>query len=320
MEHQIINQSFNNLIYNQYRIEQDSKNTAYIIHMLTSPGVSFFTNGYLIEAADGVVAIDTFMTVSDAKAQRALLDSLNKPLIAIIISHGHPDHYNGNSVMLAGFDNVPVISSQGIHDCIRDTVDAKEIKWKPFFGADWPSEKVLPNQIIHDGSRLTLAGLPFCFTELGAAESNSDMYFTVGERPSVVFAGDVVFNQMHGFMNDGHSQQWLQVLHRLNRQLNHLHWLFTGHGLPGEPAQLINQQIQYIQDYQRHVINLGQGAKQLNPEQKTQLTAAMTQAYPDYQLTGFIQAGADAVAAEMASGVFNERTDEKVDEKIIGSR
>jgi len=278
----------------------DPQDESYVIHMLTSGPRSFLTNAYLIETANAVVAVDTFMIIPDALALRELLHSIGKPLIAIIITHGHPDHYNGTATLMADFKDVPVISTQGITDCIRDSIDAKEAKWKPFFGDEWPSEKILPNQWVKNGETLCLDDLDYNFKDLGAAESSSDLYFTLGINKSAVFVGDVVFNQMHGFMNDGHSQQWLVVLKQLADELKDVKTLFTGHGLPGDPAELISTQIEYVGVYQNEVAKMANGNNSLSQEQKNELEGNMRKAFPHYQLTGFIQAGADSVANELA--------------------
>lgn len=285
-----------NLNYSRQQLDEES----YVIHMLTSSPRSFLTNAYLIETENALVAVDTFMIVPDALALRELLNSISKPLIAIIITHGHPDHYNGTATLLEDFKDVPVISTQGITDCIRDSIDAKELKWKPFFADEWPSEKILPNQWVEDGETLTLDGLDYYFRDLGAAESSSDLYFTLGPKKSAVFVGDVVFNQMHGFMNDGHSLQWLTVLKQLAGELKEVNTLFTGHGQPGNPVELILAQIKYVSVYQREVAALAKGAQQLTREQKIKLEENMCKAFPHYELNGFIQAGADSVANELA--------------------
>jgi len=62
------------------------------IHTYVSSELGILANAYLIETRDGVVAIDATLTVSDAEKLRALLDSFNRPLLAVLITHGHPDH------------------------------------------------------------------------------------------------------------------------------------------------------------------------------------------------------------------------------------
>ncbi|NRB42167.1 MAG: hypothetical protein HRU20_27470 [Pseudomonadales bacterium] len=105
---------------------------------------------------------------------------------------------------------------------------------------------------------------------------------------------------MHGFMNDGHTQQWLAVLEQLAVELADVPLLFTGHGAAGRTAPLIAAQIQYLQTYRHHVSKLAGTENALTCEQKNCLEKILCKTYPDYQLKGFIQAGADAVAAELA--------------------
>jgi glyoxylase-like metal-dependent hydrolase (beta-lactamase superfamily II) len=239
------------------------------------------------------------MINADARLLRQQIDAINKPLIAVIITHGHPDHYNGTDIVINGFNKVPVISTEGVRDCINDTVDAKELKWKPHFGENWPEHKILPNQLVKDGEVISLDGLRYRFRDLGAAESTSDLFFTLGENNSIVFVGDVVFNNMHGFMNDGNSAQWLAVLQALLSELKDTKQLFTGHGASGNTAQLIKSQIDYI-DYYRSTLEgmLGESPF-LNDLQKHSFEQLLMSNFPEYQLTSFIKAGIDAVVQEL---------------------
>ncbi len=278
---------------------------AYVIHMLTSNESTFLTNAYIIETQSALVVVDTMMINSDAMQLRQHMDKLNKPLLAVIITHGHPDHYNGTDIIIKGFDKVPVISTQGVRNCIKDTLDSKEIKWKPYFGDDWPDHKVLPNQLVKDGEYLTLDGLIYRFRDLGAAESSSDLFFTLGEKQSTVFVGDVVFNQMHGFMNDGNSAQWLTVLAQLSSELADVEQLFTGHGAPGNSYQLIQTQIEYISDYRKTLCSFIPNGSSLSDgtlltdKQKKSFEELIQDKYPDHQLTSFIKAGIDAITQEL---------------------
>jgi glyoxylase-like metal-dependent hydrolase (beta-lactamase superfamily II) len=229
----------NTLKYSRYAYDDEG----YVIHMLTSNERTFSTNAYIIETKNALVVVDTMMINSDALLLRQYLDKINKPLIAVIITHGHPDHYNGTDIIIASFNEIPVISTQGVRDCIKDTLDSKEIKWSSYFGDDWPEHQILPNQLVKEGECVSLDGLAYRFSELGAAESSSDLCFNLGDKNSVVFVGDVVFNKMHGFMNDGNSAQWLAVLQQLLIKLADVKQLFTGHGEPGHTYPLIETQI-----------------------------------------------------------------------------
>jgi glyoxylase-like metal-dependent hydrolase (beta-lactamase superfamily II) len=275
----------------------------FVIHMLTSTEHTFCTNAYIIETQNALVVVDTMMINSDATLLRQRLDDIGKPLIAIIITHGHPDHYNGNSIIISGFGDIPIISTQGVRDCIKSTVDTKQAKWGPYFGKEWPDTKLLPNMLVKDAEVLTLDGLNYKFRDLGAAESSSDLYFTLGKNRSVVFVGDVVFNKMHGFMNDGNSKQWLQVLEQLLVEIGDVQEVFTGHGIPGKTSELVKAQIDYITDYRENISAMMKDQKLLNDEQKGLVQKVMIANYPEYQLVAFIKAGIEAINQELISEI-----------------
>jgi glyoxylase-like metal-dependent hydrolase (beta-lactamase superfamily II) len=96
----------NTLQYNQYPYGDEG----FVIHMLTSNARTFLTNAFIIETSNALVIVDTMMVNSDALLLRQHLNNINKPLIAVIITHGHPDHYNGIDTIISGFNNVPIIS------------------------------------------------------------------------------------------------------------------------------------------------------------------------------------------------------------------
>ena len=65
-----------------------------IVHTYRSSESGLFVNSYLVEGAEGVVAIDAPLLLSDGRAFRARLEALNKPLLGVLATHPHPDHYN----------------------------------------------------------------------------------------------------------------------------------------------------------------------------------------------------------------------------------
>ena len=84
-----------------------------IVHTYRSGETGLFVNSYLVEGTEGVVAIDAPLLLSDGRAFRARLEALMRPLLGVLVTHPHPDHYNTITELLAG-EHVPVIAHRDV--------------------------------------------------------------------------------------------------------------------------------------------------------------------------------------------------------------
>jgi glyoxylase-like metal-dependent hydrolase (beta-lactamase superfamily II) len=259
-----------------------------------------FANGYLVEGATGVVAVDSALTVSGGRALREALRQLDKPLLAVLLTHGHPDHYNGVAALVEGSPDVPILATRPVADVIAASDAAKEAQWRPVFGDEWPSRRVFPNRIVEDGETVVLDGLRFTVHDLGPGESHADSYWTMESDALDAFVGDVAFDGMHSYLTDGHSGAWLEHLAELEQELAAARAIYPGHGAPGG-AQLFAAQRRYLQAYREEVDSLRGGASSVSPEAKKTLAERMLRRYPEAKVTFLVELGADPVAAELAA-------------------
>ena len=72
------------------------------VHTHASGEGGIFANAYAIETDEGVVAIDATLTVSESGAFRRTIDAIGKPLLAVLLTHAHPDHVAGIGGSSAG--------------------------------------------------------------------------------------------------------------------------------------------------------------------------------------------------------------------------
>jgi glyoxylase-like metal-dependent hydrolase (beta-lactamase superfamily II) len=266
------------------------------IEQVASPGDGIFANAYLVETADGVVAIDATLRVSDARALQQRIAATGKPLLGVLLTHGHPDHYNGAAILIEGRD-IPVVATAAVDAVIRKHDAAKEQQWKPMFGAEWPERRAFPTKLVADGEAVRLGGLVFRPHDVGAAESHADTYWTIDGVPTVAFVGDLVFPGMHSYISDGHTAAWLGVLARLERTLPTGTTLYPGHGTPTDVAAIAAQR-RYLETLRAEVKRLG---PKLDDAARAALVAAMKRHLPASQLEFLLALGADAVAAEVAA-------------------
>jgi glyoxylase-like metal-dependent hydrolase (beta-lactamase superfamily II) len=268
------------------------------IEQVASPAEGIFANAYLIETADGVVAVDTTLRVSDANALRARIAALGKPLLGVLLTHGHPDHYNGTAIVTADL-HVPVIAAREVDRVIRGDDAAKEKQWKPMFGDQWPTPRAFPDHLVGDGEAVRLGGLDFRVHVVGPAESHADSYWTIDGQP-VAFVGDLVFSGTHSYITDGHTTAWLAALDRLATALPASTTLYPGHGKPGGP-ELIAAERRYLDRLRAEVRRLSPTGAPLGDAAKAELVAALAQLQPGLPLDFLIGLGADSVARELAA-------------------
>jgi glyoxylase-like metal-dependent hydrolase (beta-lactamase superfamily II) len=269
------------------------------IHRYASGESGIFANAYLIETADGTVAVDALLSESDSRAFRAKFETLGKPLLAVLLTHGHPDHYNGVTNLI-GSNRVPVIATGGVDRVIRENDETKERQWKPVFGEEWPKRRTFPNRIVGDGEVLRFGDLTFTVHDLGPGESHSDSIWITSGADCVAFIGDVVIHRMHAYMADGHTTAWLRNLERVRSLLGGVERVYPGHGEPGS-VDMLDWQKHYLKRFRAEVAALAGARTALSEQEKQMLVTRMKEDLPTNKLEFLIGLGADSVASELVS-------------------
>ncbi len=209
--------------------------TTPLIHCWTSSPEGALVNAYLVETPSGVVAIDSLLTVSDSRALRQKLEALGKPLLAVLLTQSHPDHYGGLTELIAD-DDVPIIATQGVHDVIRRDDPVKEAILRPMFGDEWAEKRRFPNMTVKDGESVTFDGVRFTVIDLGPSESPHDNPWLLGEGEQTVFLGDQIYGHTHCYLADGFYREWLQNIQLLSARFPREAVLHIGHGGPATHA------------------------------------------------------------------------------------
>jgi glyoxylase-like metal-dependent hydrolase (beta-lactamase superfamily II) len=272
-----------------------------VVHTYRAAEPGLYVNSYLVEGASGVVVVDTNLLVSDIEALQARLRALRKPLLAILVTHAHPDHFNG-VLSLVKDKEVPVYATTGVGRAIEEIADVKRAQWSPTYGAEWPAETYYPNSLLADGAQVQLDDMSFTVREVGPAESHADSYLLMAANGSapIAFTGDLAFHGTHPYTADGHSGAWLVALDVLSSELAGIGTVYPGHGDPAGP-DLLAAQRRYLLYYRELIRRLSGGEAVLSETAKSELSAALRAFLPDAPLTWMIELGADAVAAELAA-------------------
>jgi len=264
------------------------------IHRHSTGPEGALVNAYLVETGEGIVALDGTLTVSDGRALRAQLESLGKPLLAVLVTHAHPDHYGGIVELVAG-DDVPVVATVGVDAVIRRDDALKEEILRPMFGEEWPRERTFPNRTVSDGERVDLGGVSFTVLDLGPGESPHDSIWFLGDERRTVFLGDQVYDRKHAYLADGFLDEWLGHLERLRQELPADATLHVGHGGPVTPAHFESQR-EYVETFADAV----RTADWSQPDAaRAAVVERMTHLLPTDELQFLMELSIDPVAAKL---------------------
>jgi glyoxylase-like metal-dependent hydrolase (beta-lactamase superfamily II) len=268
-----------------------------VVHTYRSGETGLFVNSYLVEGADGVVAVDTPLLLSDGRAFRARLEALKKPLLGVLITHPHPDHYNTTTELLAGTD-VPVIAHRDVDREIRANDDAKRAQWGPMFGDEWPASATFPDRLVGDEECVELGDLRFTAWDFGPGESRSETVWLLGGGETA-FVGDLAFNGTHSYLADGSTEPWVRAIDRAEESLAGVRTMYVGHGAPTGPAVLAEQR-RYLLMVREAIARAAGARAHLSQDEADRVASLMERYLPDAPLGWLIGAGAPAVAAELA--------------------
>ena len=218
-----------------------------LIHRFHATGAGTPVNAYIVEGRAGTVVVDATLTVSDGRALRASVEKLEKPLLGVIITHAHPDHYGGLVELVRDLD-VPVFATEGVGEVIRRDDPVKEQILRPMFGDEWAAQRAFPNQTVSDGELVSLDGIALRVTDLGPNESPHDSIWALQDPYRHVFSADLAYDRHHCYLADGFHQQWLENIARAQGELPVGVTLHPGHGEPCG-AEALDWQQAYIHTF-----------------------------------------------------------------------
>jgi len=277
-----------------------AKNITIHTHACGEGGI--FVNAYLIETPNAVVAVDATLSESESQAFRREVDALGKPLLAVLVTHPHPDHVAGITNLVAG-GRPKIIATAPVLELMRRLEEPKREQWTPVFGAEWVQRWTYPDTIVKSGERLSFDGVTYSVLDIGpGGDSDANSVWFLESPVRTAFLSDLTFNGVHSYTADGNVLAWLANLSLLERLCAGMDRVFPGHGAAGAPSDLIRSQVAYLLVLTGHVKQLANGNTELTEAQKSELEQRMNEFLPNAGLTFLIAMNADPIARELNGG------------------
>lgn len=248
-------------------------------HYTSSPW-GFTTNSFWIEGPSGLILIDTqFLLSAGREAVDVAERYTGKRVVLAIVLHPNPDKFNGTGHLVSR--GIRVITSAQVRALIP-AVDADRRKsFLQRYRPDYPESLTLPESFGNRTATLRAAGLELTLHVLGRGTSEAHVALQVGDH---LFAGDLLANRHHAWLELGLVDDWLATLEAL-RALKP-RYTYPGRGYPAD-ARLIEDQARYLRTV-RDIVLASDPSGPLDDSTHERLAARVRSAFPEYGNAYFV--------------------------------
>ncbi|MCC9308069.1 MBL fold metallo-hydrolase [Kitasatospora sp. RB6PN24] len=234
--------------------------------------------------------MDAQPTRSAGRALAEWIAGKGRNLVAVVITHPHPDHYFGVEEVLRLFPQAHVLAAPPVVGEIATHVERHRAELRPVFGDDVPEHPLVPRplrplplMLDRQLIRVLLLGQGDC------------AHSTVVHVPSsrTVIAGDFAFNGTHLRTAETTSEQRAAWLANLNRIAElHAERVVAGHRAPeqdDDAGRVLDFTGGYLREFDRLLAD--------HPGDPEALITAMGERYGQLTLPLFLTEGARANTA-----------------------
>ncbi|MFJ8260243.1 MBL fold metallo-hydrolase [Peribacillus asahii] len=250
-------------------------------------------NAYVFSDKKGTFIVDCTRNSEEARKVAALARSKGSTPTALLITHGHPDHYLGMGAMLQEFPDLKiVVASQEVKDDIISFTEWMDsVKWledEPHMklkseqspdGFDYENrlEVLDTNEIVLPGGSILEVNTDYPPTEC------AHMTTIYSRDLNALISSDITYNKVHIWLGVGvereHINNWQEQLELLKEKYGSLKpTVYPGHGAPTD-ISIFEIDKKYMDDLLNVVQTTGT---------EDEAKQKMMQLYPDWQNTEFL--------------------------------
>ena len=262
--------------------------------VFTGPESAFFATSTLILGEHTAILVDAQLTRSAGRELAEWVAGKGRRLLAIVITHEHPDHYFGAEEVLRLFPDAQLLAAPPVVEGILRTAAAKVAQWKPVYGDDIPDHPLVPAQLLPQPLMVDRQLIPVLLLGQGDCAGS-----TVVHVPSIrtVIAGDFVYNGAHVWTADTTPEQRREWADNLGRIAGlGADRVIAGHRAPDQDddaLRVLTFTREYLRDFDDRLRE--------HPADAEALVAAMNRRYAELTLPDILERGAAANVARRAA-------------------
>ncbi|MCA9634282.1 MAG: MBL fold metallo-hydrolase [Myxococcales bacterium] len=262
---------------------------ALTLQVVTSPDAGGAVNSTLVLGETEVVVVDAQWTRSGANAVADAVERSGRKLTYVFITHAHPDHYFGATVLEQRFPDARVVATASTVELMQKTAAAKAKAQAGMLKDEFPGEPIMPEVI---QGELTVDGQSLPLVEGMQGDTHSITGVKVPSANALI-ASDVVFSNAHAWTADSSHesrQRWIAQLEEI--EALGFERIVPGHQAEGAPQTVaaVKQTAGYLERFDSEVAK----ATKSGP-----LIAAMQASYPELKALLFLQLGSQVQTGEL---------------------
>jgi len=221
--------------------DYDAEEVAPGVHVIHGPvdypnpkNQGFMNNPAFLVTDEGVVVVDPGSSVQTGEmVLRQIRKVTDKPLLAVLNTHVHGDHWLGNQAMRAAAPEVPIYGHPKMLEAIEQGAGGEWLDrmMRATEGATEGTDVVGPNKALDHGDKVEHGGLTFRVHHHGQVHSHTDLMIEVPEK-ELLFLGDNANNRRIVRMDDGSFAGAVAALDKVKQDVS-AKVLVPGHGRTG---------------------------------------------------------------------------------------